>query len=354
MGHDLRHTLVELDDIGGVQTVGKLFTSTEETVLELLSSSKNTPPRALEQKKLSKSQARVALKKIQNYLGIVFVLSTAFGSYLLATDGSLWHLAISHAYGLIAISGVNLLLAVLSFSGVERAYLPGIVWAFLALLLQVGDIVTAPQYNMTIGHFASYLFELWSYDALIVAEILIIVIGLYGRTYLRTVTKKPVTYFNMGVSSSRRDFIQIVGAIGTLIGLTAILGVADVLTTPPALPQNTATNTLPSGVVANVNNLQVGVPVQFEYPAGYPNILFKNADGTLTALSMSCTHVCCPLQYIQQPKMLFCNCHGSEFDTNGNVIRGPAPLPLPKIELSVDAQGNITPTKVNGSSPCYA
>ena len=32
-----------------------------------------------------------------------------------------------------------------------------------------------------------------------------------------------------------------------------------------------------------------------------------------------------------------CPCHASRFDTEGNVLHGPAPTPLEKIELAVDA-----------------
>src|ERR1700729_1155578 len=52
---------------------------------------------------LSRPDAKSGLKRLQLIMGISFLISTLAGVYLLATDGSLWNLAISHAFGLIII-----------------------------------------------------------------------------------------------------------------------------------------------------------------------------------------------------------------------------------------------------------
>ena len=308
-------------------------------------------------KRISTKEGVNALARVQKLTGALFIASAFFGIYLLATDQSLWLLAVSHAYGLALIIAADVVLGILSLLSVRRVYLPSIVWAILTIFLQIGDIVTAPQYKMTVGYFASYLFGLWAYDAFLVAQVVAVVSGLLGRQYLQFRIKKKVTYFDMASKNSRRDFLQIVGSIAILVGLAGIFGVAEALGSN--LTQNTTTNStgttnpLPSGAIANFSQLLELSPVYFDYPAGYPNALFKKPDGTVAALSMLCTHVCCECTFESGSGRIFCPCHGSVFDDSGNVLGGPAPLPLPSVELSIDQSGNIFPKKVSGSSPCF-
>ena len=59
------------------------------------------------------------------------------------------------------------------------------------------------------------------------------------------------------------------------------------------------------------------------------------------ALSAVCTHLGCIARYKSDEKVIACPCHGSRFDLEGNVIHGPAPQPLPWLDVSEDAQGNL-------------
>ena len=117
--------------------------------------------------------------------------------------------------------------------------------------------------------------------------------------------------------------------------------------------QTTTTQGGTGGAIANINNLQVGAPVYFDYPSGFPNMLMKNADGTLTARSLLCTHVCCVCTFDPASKAIYCPCHGSVFDGKGNVLQGPASAPLPTVQLNVDSSGNVFPTGVSNPGPCH-
>ncbi len=267
---------------------------------------------------VSRSEAGRRLDRFQAFIGFSLIFSAAFGSYLLATDKSLWILAISHAYGLLAICAIDLVLAALNFLSVRKVLFPTLGWAILTILLQVGDIATAPQFGMKIPYFARYLFGLWAFDGILLMQGIIIVIGLSGRSYQRLLAKRrrQQSYFDMGLKSSRRDFLQIGGTIGAFFVLAAALGIWTTLTPPENLPTTstpstggnsatTQTSNLPSGAIANINGLQVGVPQYFDYPSsGYTNMLMKKADGTVTAISILCTHVCCQCQYRQYDDLL--------------------------------------------------
>lgn len=324
--------------------------------------SKGKRPEAKQVPSLSKSKARESFNSYQRMIGVIFIASALFGIYLLSTDLSLWILAVSHAYGLIVICVIDVALAIANFLLIRKVLIPSMFWAGLTLILQLGDILTAPQYKMTMLYFATYLFGLWAFDALVISQLLVMALALFSRRYAKYVaTKKKITYFDMGLKNSRRDFIQIMGVIVGLVALTGVLGALDVISTSGNQSTSnsnttaTDTNTLPSGAIVNVSSLEVGKPTYFDYPsAGYPSMLLKKSNGTLIAISLLCTHACCECNYQTNTATFFCPCHGSIFDQNGNVTQGPASVPLPLIELNVDGNGNVFPVKFKSSSPCLS
>lgn len=307
-----------------------------------------------EAKGLSKEQARSGLRRMQLATGFVLLASAVIGVYLLATDASLWLLAVSHAVGLVMIVVLDTVLGFMSLSTSKKAYLPSIAAAFLGFILQAGDVLTAPQYNMTVAHFASYLFGLWAFDLLLILQLSVIFIGLVGRPYAQHLARRK-TRRGRELNYSRRSFMKTIAGFTGLIGLGVLVGSVKLPAPPPPNAQSTTTQSVAvKGAVANTKDLQIGNPVYFEYPSGYPNILMKNQDGTLTALSLYCTHVCCECSYVASSNVIYCPCHGSVFDAMGQVVRGPANVPLPTIQLNVDSSGNIFPIGVSNPGPCQA
>ncbi|HYM62232.1 MAG TPA: Rieske 2Fe-2S domain-containing protein [Thermoanaerobaculia bacterium] len=65
------------------------------------------------------------------------------------------------------------------------------------------------------------------------------------------------------------------------------------------------------------------------------------ASGGVYALSAVCTHLGCIARYKSDEKVIACPCHGSRFDLEGNVVHGPAPRPLPWLDVTEDAAGNL-------------
>ncbi len=54
------------------------------------------------------------------------------------------------------------------------------------------------------------------------------------------------------------------------------------------------------------------------------------------ALSSVCTHLGCMTQYQREQNEIDCPCHGSRFELSGEVKKGPAPRPLPRLQITID------------------
>jgi len=55
---------------------------------------------------------------------------------------------------------------------------------------------------------------------------------------------------------------------------------------------------------------------------------YREDDGTVVAVSLSCTHLGCTVQWNTAERSWDCPCHGSRFDRTGEVLEGPALEPL--------------------------
>jgi cytochrome b6-f complex iron-sulfur subunit len=75
------------------------------------------------------------------------------------------------------------------------------------------------------------------------------------------------------------------------------------------------------GQVYSVNNKPV---IVVSTPEGYK------------ALSAACTHLGCIVAWNEQRQVIACPCHEGFFNTNGVVISGPPPAPLPTYRVQVE------------------
>ncbi len=69
--------------------------------------------------------------------------------------------------------------------------------------------------------------------------------------------------------------------------------------------------------------------------SGKPVILFRTAAGELKALTATCTHLACTVQYRGDRSDIWCACHNGVYDGNGTNIAGPPPRPLTKLDVAV-------------------
>lgn len=88
-------------------------------------------------------------------------------------------------------------------------------------------------------------------------------------------------------------------------------------------------------------SLKTGDAVYFNYPAADDQaIAVRLADGRLAAYSAICTHLKCSVLWRPASQRLECPCHNGAFDAaTGDVIAGPPPRPLPKVELEERSDG---------------
>lgn len=91
------------------------------------------------------------------------------------------------------------------------------------------------------------------------------------------------------------------------------------------------------------SRFQIGPPTQF--PPGTATFLedhrlfvFNGAEG-FYAISSTCTHLGCNVRHAGRG--FECPCHGSRFDDNGQVVRGPAPSPLRWFALTLSPRGDL-------------
>ncbi len=68
----------------------------------------------------------------------------------------------------------------------------------------------------------------------------------------------------------------------------------------------------------------------------FNNFIVINKKKKVTVLSSHCTHLGCTINKEENGRLV-CPCHGSEFDLDGNVMKGPAYQPLEKIPAKINA-----------------
>jgi len=66
-----------------------------------------------------------------------------------------------------------------------------------------------------------------------------------------------------------------------------------------------------------------------------PGLLILTAEGEYRALSATCTHLDCTVQYRGDLHEIWCACHNGLYDLNGRNISGPPPRPLEAYDVHV-------------------
>ena len=75
------------------------------------------------------------------------------------------------------------------------------------------------------------------------------------------------------------------------------------------------------------------IPANSAYVESEKRIAIINNNNNIKVLSTVCTHLGCNLSFNKNG--FFCPCHGSRFDKDGNVIKGPATSPLKRYRYKI-------------------
>jgi menaquinol-cytochrome c reductase iron-sulfur subunit len=131
---------------------------------------------------------------------------------------------------------------------------------------------------------------------------------------------------------NRRTFlIKLSLALGTVAGFLVAIPVVGALLAPLFRKPAPAWR-----AVGNVGQFEVGktVLVRFRDAAPLPwagkvsqtaSWLRRNSEESFTAFSVNCTHLGCPVRWIEEAELFLCPCHGGVYNKDGSHAAGPPP-----------------------------
>ncbi len=73
----------------------------------------------------------------------------------------------------------------------------------------------------------------------------------------------------------------------------------------------------------------------------FPLAVVRTSDTTAAALSATCTHLACIVDYNAGANQLHCACHNADFELTGAVVRGPTTIPLPTYAATPGPDGIV-------------
>lgn len=135
------------------------------------------------------------------------------------------------------------------------------------------------------------------------------------------------------VSRTRRTFLKAFLGGGILASLGSFLYPVLRYLVPPA-----ETNMgVDSVVAATSTELKPNSAKIFRF-GSKPALLIRTTEGEYRAMSATCTHLSCTVQYRKDVQQVWCACHNGTYDLNGRNVSGPPPRPLEKYQVHVQGE----------------
>jgi Rieske Fe-S protein len=128
---------------------------------------------------------------------------------------------------------------------------------------------------------------------------------------------------------NRREFLKTLAASGGAAALAPILTACGASVPAGSSTDSGAGITLDLTQPENLGLAAVGGVLALEANRldSKGMLLYRLDDRTVLAFSRKCTHQGCALGGFNSG-VAVCPCHGSQYDTNGNVVKGPATAAL--------------------------
>lgn len=131
-------------------------------------------------------------------------------------------------------------------------------------------------------------------------------------------------------SPGRRGFLRILLGGGLFASAASFLyPLARYLVPPAAVDLGGDTV-----AAAKVGDLKPNSAKIFKF-GSRPGLLIMGADGAYRALSATCTHLGCTVQYRNDTRQVWCACHNGTYDLAGRNVSGPPPRPLEQFDVHV-------------------
>jgi cytochrome b6-f complex iron-sulfur subunit len=130
-------------------------------------------------------------------------------------------------------------------------------------------------------------------------------------------------------SVNRRQFLKALAASGGAAVCGSFLAACGSANAASSGAGGTAGVTVDLTKPENQSLASVGGVLALDANAVDPKglLLYRSSETAVFAFSRKCTHMGCTIGGFQNG-ISACPCHGSQFDTSGNVVKGPASSPL--------------------------
>jgi Rieske Fe-S protein len=140
---------------------------------------------------------------------------------------------------------------------------------------------------------------------------------------------------------SKRDFLRYLLGGSAFAWIAAVLYPVLAYMKPPKEAEVEVTS-VKAGKLSEIEK-DTGKIVKF---GNKPVLLVRTVDGSFRALTATCTHLDCTVQYRPDMGLVWCACHNGKYDLSGRNVSGPPPRPLDELRVVVQGEEILISKKI--------